>query len=86
MSPAARLGELEANAADLDLRLAESLARERRLVDRLVGADAELADMKRADFELRGRLDRYAAFHRDLQRSAAWRAIQFVRRLLGRAW
>ncbi|MDQ5871089.1 MAG: hypothetical protein M3547_02650 [Acidobacteriota bacterium] len=71
---------------DLKFRLAESLARERRIVDRLLVTEAALESMKRADQELRGRLDRYAAFHRDLERSLVWRAIQFVRRLAGRAW
>jgi hypothetical protein len=42
--------------------------------------------MKRSDLELRARLDRYSRFHRDLERSFVWRAIQFLRRLVGRAW
>lgn len=81
-----RRWELEAEAADLKLRVDESLARERRLVDRVLVSEAALESMKRADRELRGRLESYAAFHRDLERSLVWRAIQFVRRLAGRAW
>jgi hypothetical protein len=83
---ARRFGELEAEAAELRLRLGENLARERRIVDRLLGTEAALAEMKRGDLELRARLDRYSRFHRDLERSFVWRAIQFLRRLVGRAW
>jgi hypothetical protein len=83
---ARRAGELEAEAADLKLRLGENLARERRIVDRLLGTEAALAEMKRGDLELRARLDRYSQFHRDLERSLVWRAIQFLRRLVGRSW
>ena len=79
-------GELESEAADLRLRLSENIARERRIVDRLLGSETALAEMKRSDLELRARLDRYAQFHRDLERSFAWRAIQLLRRLVGRAW
>lgn len=81
-----RSGELEAEASDLQLRLEENLARERRIVDRLLGTEAALAEMKRAELELRARLDRYSQFHRDLERSFVWRAIQFLRRLVGRSW
>jgi hypothetical protein len=79
-------GELQAEAAELKLRLDENLARERRIVDRLLGSEAALVEMKRSDVELRARLDRYSQFHRDLERSFAWRAIQLLRRLVGRAW
>jgi hypothetical protein len=71
---------------DLKLQVAESLARERRIRDRLLGAETALEEMKRADQDLRGRLDRYATFHRDLERSFVWRVIQSLRRLVGRAW
>lgn len=71
---------------DLKFQVAESLARERRIVDRLLGAETALEEMKRANQDLRGRLDRYAIFHRDLERSFVWRVIQSLRRLVGRAW
>jgi hypothetical protein len=86
-SPAARrAGVAEARAADLKLRLEESLEREKRLVERALEAEEKLGDALQTEHELRESMGRYAAFHRALGRSLPWRALQGVRRLLGRDW
>jgi hypothetical protein len=66
--------------------VSESAERERRLVERLLRTEAALEEMKRSDGEQRARLERYARFHGDLERSLAWRTLQFFRRLIGREW
>jgi len=83
---AQRSGEAEAEAADLRLRLKESLARERRLMDKSLDAEERLEDALRNEHELRAQIERYAAFNRDVERSAAWRLVQFLRRFVGRRW
>jgi hypothetical protein len=36
--------------------------------------------------ELRAQVERYAAYHRAVERSMAWRIVQFLRGLVGRRW
>lgn len=79
-------GEAQAMAADMRLRVEESLARERRLVERTLEAEEKLEDALRTEHELRQQIDKYATFHRAVERSGAWRLIQTLRRLLGREW
>ncbi len=81
-----REGEAEAEAADLRLRVQESLARERRLIERVLDAEERLNDALRNEHELRDQTERYATFHRAVERSTPWRLIQAVRKLLGREW
>jgi hypothetical protein len=83
---AKREGEAEAEAADLRLRVQESLARERRLIDRTLEAEEKLEDALHTEHELRQQIEKYATFHRAVERSAAWRVIQKLRGLLGREW
>ncbi|MFN2387509.1 MAG: hypothetical protein ABR576_14715 [Thermoanaerobaculia bacterium] len=85
-SLARRAGMAEARAADLKLRLDESLEREKRLVERAIEAEVKLEDALHMEHELRESLGRYTAFHRALGRSLPWRALQAFRRLLGRDW
>lgn len=85
-SGARRTGIAEARAADLKLRLEESLEREKRLVQRALDAEEKLDDALHVEHELRESIGRYAAFHRALGRSLPWRALQTLRRLLGREW
>ncbi|MBC8646790.1 MAG: hypothetical protein H7X85_06475 [Thermoanaerobaculia bacterium] len=73
-------------AADMRLRVEESLARERRLVERTLEAEEKLEDTLRTEHELRQQIEKYATFHRAVERSGAWRLIQTLRRLLGREW
>lgn len=82
----ARIGELEAERVDLRLRLKESLERERRLTELLREAEETLEDVPKTEHELRTQLENYAAFNRAVERSVAWRVIQFLRRLAGREW
>jgi hypothetical protein len=85
-TPADRQGRVEAEAADLRLRLKESLERERRLSELLRQAEEELSDVPRNEFELRQQIDNYAAFHHAVEKSFPWRMIQLLRRLVGREW
>ena len=85
-SGARRTGTAEGRAADLTLRLEESLEREKRLVQRALEAEEKLDDALHVEHELRESIGRYAAFHRALGRSFPWRALQTFRRLLGRDW
>ena len=85
-TPAHRLGRAEAEAADLRLRLKESLERERRLTELLRQAEEELSDVPRTEFELRHQIDNYAAFHHAVEKSLPWRVLQLLRRLVGREW
>ena len=83
---AARAGEIEAEIADLKLRLKESQEREKRLVERVFEAEERLDDALSTEHELRIQIQRYAEFNRAVQRSRPWRMIQFLRRLVGREW
>jgi hypothetical protein len=80
------LGELEAQAHDLELRLRESVAREQRLVELASRSEAVAEELRRNDREMRARIERYSRFHEDLEHSRIWRLIQAVRRLFGREW
>jgi hypothetical protein len=83
---AARAGEIEAELADVKLRLKESEEREKRLVERVFTAEERLDDALSTEHELRIQIQRYAEFNRAVQRSRPWRMIQFLRRLVGREW
>jgi hypothetical protein len=83
---AARAGEIEAEIADLRLRLSESQEREKRLVERVFTAEELLGDALSTEHELRIQIQRYAEFNRAVQKSRPWRMIQFLRRLVGREW
>jgi hypothetical protein len=86
LADARKLGELEAELVHLRLRLKESLTRELRLVERAVKAEENVENALATEHELRLQIERYADFHRAVERSRAWRLIQFVRRLFGREW
>ncbi|HTO87877.1 MAG TPA: hypothetical protein VMR54_10165 [Thermoanaerobaculia bacterium] len=49
-------------------------------------AEERLEDALRNEHDLRAQIDRFAQFHRSVERSAPWRLIQFVRGLVGRRW
>ena len=85
-SDARRLGEAEAELLHVRLRLRESLARELRLLERTVRAEEALENALETESDLRHQVERYASFHRAVEHSRAWRMIQAVRRLFGRAW
>ena len=78
LQDARKCGENEAELLQLRLRLKESVAREVRLVERTVLAEENLESALTTE--------RYAEFHRAVTRSAAWRLIQALRRLVGREW
>ena len=86
LAEARKLGELEAEVLHLRLRLKESLARELRLVERAVKAEENVENSLANEHELRLQVDRYADFHRAVERSRAWKLVQSLRRLLGREW
>jgi hypothetical protein len=83
---ARRLGEAEAEVAHLRLAVEESLARERRLIERALGAEQALDDALTVEHDLREQIGRYAQFHDAVRRSRPWRVIQFFRRLVGTEW
>jgi hypothetical protein len=83
---ARKLGELEAELLHLRLRLKESLARELRLVERTMTAEETLENALATEHELRQQIERYSNFHRAVEQSRAWKLVQAVRRLFGRAW
>lgn len=86
LAEAKRLGEVEAELADLRLRLKESLARERRLLETTIEFQEALEQTGRVEYDLRLQIERYAAYHRAVERSSAWRLVQFLRSLVGRKW
>lgn len=86
LADARRLGEAEAEVVDLELRLKESLTRERRLLDTTVELQEALEQAGRTEQELRQQIERYATYHRAVERSGAWRLVQFLRKLVGRKW
>jgi hypothetical protein len=85
-SHASSLGIAEAEAADLKLRVKESLEREKRLFARATRAEQRLEEALRNEHELRTQIERLTNFHRAVERSAPWRLIQLARGLLGRRW
>lgn len=101
LEQAAQLGRLQAERLDAELRAAEQREREIRL-SRLAweGIGAEPAGPALAleggegghaanaaeVWRLRQDVERLAAFHQAVQRSRAWRLIQWARRPFGRAW
>lgn len=86
LAQARTFGELEADVVHLRLRLKESLARELRLVERTTKAEEALENALATEHELRLQVERYSGFHRAVEHSRAWKMIQAVRRLFGRAW
>lgn len=83
---ARRLGEAEAEVADLHLRLKESHMRERRLLETTLELKEANEQASRIEQELRQQIDRYATHHRAVEQSVAWRFVQFLRSLVGRKW
>lgn len=83
---ARRQGEAEAEVLDLNLRLKESLTRERRLLETVEEMREALEFVGQTERELRAQVERYAAYHRAVERSMAWRIVQFLRGLVGRRW
>jgi hypothetical protein len=83
---AARLGRAEAEAADLRLRVKESQEREQRLIESVFEAEEKYYDALAMEHDLRIQIHRFAEFNRAVQKSRAWRLIQYLRRLVGREW
>jgi hypothetical protein len=86
LAAARRQGEAEAEVLDLTLRLKESQTRERRLLESVEEMREALEFVGQTERELRIQVERYATYHRAVERSLAWRTVQFLRRLVGRAW
>lgn len=89
---ARQAGRLEAEAFDRALRDAEQREREERL-GRLAWeaagetlGDGLAAGAPEAVWRLQQDVARLAAFHQAVQRSRAWRLVQWARRPFGRAW
>jgi hypothetical protein len=76
-------GELAALVADLELRLTESLERERRLGERFDSLEGEALSRER---DLREKLRQYMEFHDRVEISRSWKVLQFFRGLIGRQW
>lgn len=90
---ARRLGRLEGERFDLELREAERRAREERLSRIAFGAEPDGAPGRESEPEssatvtrLQRDVQRLAAFHDAVLRSKAWRVIQALRRPFGRSW
>jgi hypothetical protein len=86
-------GELDARAFDLHLRDLESREREDRLT-RLVAERPDLTAAPEAPTwpaaaqvdQLHRQVALLTEYQRAVVRSRGWRVVQFLRRLLGRAW
>ena len=76
-------GRLKALVKDLELRLAESLDREKHLGERLDALDGEAVSRER---ELREKVRKYMEFNQRVEGSRSWRMLQFFRGLIGRKW
>lgn len=83
---ARKQGEAEAEVVDLELRLKESRAREKRLLESLEEGREALEQYPQLEHELRLQIEQYATYHRAVERSSAWRFVQFLRGLIGRKW
>ncbi len=99
LGQAEQLGRLKAEKLDAELRAAEQREREIRLSrlawEGMDGEPAGPAAFAPAALEggnaaeiwrLRQDVERLAAFHQAVQRSRAWRLVQWARRPFGRAW
>lgn len=86
LTRARSLGTAEAEAADLKLRLEETIAREQRLLEWAQAMQENIEDAERNEHDLREQIERFARFHQDVERSFPWRMAQRIRRLLGREW
>lgn len=75
--------ELETQVADLRRRVEEGENRLREAVSELQHTIERAAATEQA---IRSETERYASFHRAVTSSAAWRIVQFLRRLAGREW
>ena len=92
---ARRLGQLEGESFDRELRQREQRHREERLARLAMGAESDGAWAGLPDGEgasgatvvrLQRDVERLAAFHDAVVRSKAWWLIQALRRPFGRAW
>lgn len=78
------LGRHDAAAFDQRLRDEEAREREARLSE-LAWQPGQAADREDAH-QLRARVDELSFYVRAVQGSVVWRAAQWARRLVGRAW
>jgi hypothetical protein len=93
LTDARSLGRLEAESLDRALREREGREREDRLARLAMGAEPAwetgggLAEESSGTmWRLQQEIERLTAFHRAVVGSKAWRLIQALRRLAGRAW
>jgi hypothetical protein len=86
LSAAAALGRAEAELTETKLSLRESQEREQGLVESVLSARERLANAQATEEELRIQMRRYAQFYEAVQRSRAWKIVQYLRRLFGREW
>jgi hypothetical protein len=92
LAEAQRLGRLEAERLDLAWRELEARQREERLGRLAWTIEAEDAAFAGGGgsiataMRLQRDVERLAAFHQAVTKSRAWRLIQALRRLVGRAW
>ena len=90
---ARRLGELEGEAFDRALALAEERERQERLSALVLGGESPLLDpvaaaaaKPHALAEAERRVEELAAFQRALFASKGWRLLQALRKMSGRSW
>ncbi len=87
---ARELGRKEAELFDLRLREQEARQRERRLTEMAWVPGSPPGPTGEADSyevaQLRARVDELSYYLKAVEDSGAWRAIQWVRGLFGRAW
>ncbi len=88
---ARELGRKEAEAFDLQLTNLETRDREQRLAKmawkpRRTPESWDDEDASFKQLQLQGRIGELNDYVRAIENSVAWRAIQGVRRLIGRAW
>ena len=82
----AGIGRIEAELADLRLRCEESHAREKVLAERLARAEKAHTMATQFAHEREREVERDAAHVRAIDESLAWRFVQAVRGIFGRAW
>jgi hypothetical protein len=81
-----RMSLLEDQRLDQERRATQLERENEKLEHDIQESSKSLEGSRRIERELRLQVERYAAFHRALEHSAAWRILQYLRRLVGRAW
>ena len=83
---AQQIARLENERLDQERHSTQVEREKEKLEHDIQESSKSLEGSRRTEQELRSQVERYAEFHRALENSAAWRTLQYLRRLFGRAW